>query len=1162
MSAFDGQHYVFTADNSQVLQSLQQINGAMQGSQQFAQNAQAQSGGNAATKAFYAQQTATHKAALAEQVAEAKTTYAALNNENKAYWQTQVAQAKQGFSALSAEQKHNYTQAESAQKSSQQIQLAQTKAFGTQQTGYFKTLNSGYLAGIRSYYTQSNATHKAGLAQWLNSQKTADAQIINNQKHTNAILLQQQKHADAVRLAERRAQLAEEARLNRQSSNAGSYIGGGISQAIATIAGGNLVATAITASLRGVAEAFGLVFQAAGAAASAIGSFVSTGLQYSQMIETTTRAIQTLITANYDLKDSSGNVLTGMQEFAAAGGIAAESVEKLRVAALESPLSFQELLLGFQQTAAQASEAGIKIEELVPLTLKLGGAVKTLGLDTRQVQQEIRAILTGRVGPSEQLGRVLGVNNELIKQWKEQGTLVAELSKRLQPFVYGLEDAKKDMDVLSSSTVDLYDNIARLGTTQLFEELKRSLYDILTGLTTSEGALEEPLNSALKVLDDLSGKAGELANIFAEKVVNAIIGISEWIEENKVQILNTGDAAISATLAVTDALGEVLQLVGNILGVNARTLDTVEKENVFLGFIQAVLGTIEGIAHAIQGVFMALNDITQNWVAQLFYAASGLQSIVNLLSRANAEAGAARAAAADAARNQSLVDDANRKARMNSELAQRGLLGPPGGGRKGGGGGGGGKGGGGQDIAEQRDRILRQYALKAEKDTLDSLLGINQDLAKIEFERLQAIQKLAEEAKKYKIAASDVLRITTQINEEANKDTERAIEKNRLLQQDYENNLAIWRLKLDGREVDADILEMDAKKEENYRKLLEIYRVGEQAKIDMLQKQYETMLSQEAVLKRWSAAVKDVLSDMKSIEEVITHMGIDLSAIAQQPLPFETDFDFIEKTREQLRGLTDLTKLSGTEIKGIGDRLKELGTTVEGLATAFGHAASNSTQLYQQMEAMERFGPAMQKMIGTLQEATDQALATAQNLTALAIPNTFSLIGESLGKAFAGVEDFGKAFKEGMLGMLGELASAWGRWFILVGTGNLLFGNPVGAAQIAAGIALTAFGAYLSAKAGGSNASEGGGSSSTSTAGPSSTQSAGPPPIPRRQFNTSGESRFGQPIWFGPDSSYYGGDTAPMAIVEVRVGEGVIMESVVRGVSRGSGRIAMRRKRL
>ena len=111
-----------------------------------------------------------------------------------------------------------------------------------------------------------------------------------------------------------------------------------------------------------------------------------------------------------------------------------------------------------------------------------------------------------------------------------------------------------------------------------------------------------------------------------------------------------------------------------------------------------------------------------------------------------------------------------------------------------------------------------------------------------------------------------------------------------------------------------------------------------------------------------------------------------------------------------------------------------------------------------------RSGAVMERSFLTIADAADQARDTIASFGAA----TAIAFGEvAAGTSTLG--DFGKA----MLGALGDMASQWGQFFLLMGTGNLFIAPAIGAAQIGAGLALIGLGSFVSAKARGGAAQVG-----------------------------------------------------------------------------------------
>ncbi len=146
---------------------------------------------------------------------------------------------------------------------------------------------------------------------------------------------------------------------------------------------------------------------------------------------------------------------------------AASGVEELKRQAKEAPGTIQDLVGGLTAIAGPGLAAGLRLEELIDLTVKLSQASSRLGLDQGQLVQESRALITGNVTLDASLAQALGVTNEMIRSAKEQGRLYQFLIEQLGPLAASADTATVNF----SNLQDTIDQIAGKISKPVFEGL-------------------------------------------------------------------------------------------------------------------------------------------------------------------------------------------------------------------------------------------------------------------------------------------------------------------------------------------------------------------------------------------------------------------------------------------------------------------------------------------------------------------------------------------------------------------------------------------------------------------------------------------------------------------------------------------------------------------
>ena len=113
--------------------------------------------------------------------------------------------------------------------------------------------------------------------------------------------------------------------------------------------------------------------------------------------------------------------------------MAAGMTEKIQDDALKFGLSIDALAHTTQAILAVGGAAKLTIPQIQDLAAKGTIMVKAFKLPPTQAVQEIRDLIAGGIQPaSSTVANAIGVNDKLIKQWREAGTLATELGKRFE----------------------------------------------------------------------------------------------------------------------------------------------------------------------------------------------------------------------------------------------------------------------------------------------------------------------------------------------------------------------------------------------------------------------------------------------------------------------------------------------------------------------------------------------------------------------------------------------------------------------------------------------------------------------------------------------------------------------------------------------------------
>lgn len=138
------------------------------------------------------------------------------------------------------------------------------------------------------------------------------------------------------------------------------------------------------------------------------------------------------------------------------------------------------------------------------------------GADEMQVRQEIRALMMGTVDQNSQLAQLLqrtvdGPLKQQVDKWKQSGTLIEELGKRLSGFGLASEDLNQTWGAVKSSLQTSTDLVLRAGFTGIVKELSEWLNKVNEYLKTHREEVGDKIKSAWETVKTVMGAVADVA---------------------------------------------------------------------------------------------------------------------------------------------------------------------------------------------------------------------------------------------------------------------------------------------------------------------------------------------------------------------------------------------------------------------------------------------------------------------------------------------------------------------------------------------------------------------------------------------------------------------------------------------------------------------------
>lgn len=291
-------------------------------------------------------------------------------------------------------------------------------------------------------------------------------------------------------------------------------------------------------SLGGLTEAFGgtvvqlakfyLAFKLIQVPGQLVGAFVQlskTALDFASYMQSSRLGIASLIASFDQLEDATGRVLNP----ASAEGWA-ESLDRargiqnqLKRAAIETAAEYEHLLRAMQEGIGPAIQAGFSDKQIVEFTKMMTQAAAAIRLPFDQLGQEVRAIFEGDMSRFSRITRLIfqdlqrqGINvKEQIEEWRQQGVLFDEVSKRLQFFAKAGVEAMNTWETALSNLRDA--TMQALGQAFLgaHEDATAALNTLTKAIVTFNEEGEAIYNPAvIGFLESMAGAVTGLAKAF------------------------------------------------------------------------------------------------------------------------------------------------------------------------------------------------------------------------------------------------------------------------------------------------------------------------------------------------------------------------------------------------------------------------------------------------------------------------------------------------------------------------------------------------------------------------------------------------------------------------------------------------------------------------
>ena len=410
------------------------------------------------------------------------------------------------------------------------------------------------------------------------------------------------------------------------------------------------------------------IFTLARRFAGLIGNAVKEMSRFNSVLEQSRIGFAALLASAGEMVDANGQLVTGAEEYIQALDIAKDIQTKIRLSALGTVATYEDLLGAFQSGIGPGLAAGLNLDQIEAVTIALVKAASTLGVEGAQFTEEVRSIIQGTGAlRTTRLLQIPGLSKENIRLAKEQGRLFDQIIDTLEPFNKATEDITKSWAGLQSQVKDVVSTLLASGSVEYFDTLKAAMDGFVNslakrdkilkdnfGLNNDAVAAVEEVSSALQAVvedfgtlvsfDELFGSLklnfaaiGEVLKLISAFLVPVIVGFGRgvtFVAAMLAGILKIGRVIFKIVpKTVVRGFKEILAFVSSIAGVLLTWLVLTKIYNGLLIATKTIIVSIGVLQSAYLLILEIISAVQKAHIAQksiLLAIAIAINSVVSI----------------------------------------------------------------------------------------------------------------------------------------------------------------------------------------------------------------------------------------------------------------------------------------------------------------------------------------------------------------------------------------------------------------------------------------------------------------------------------------------------------------------------------------------------
>ncbi|MDP3652416.1 MAG: hypothetical protein Q8R67_12110, partial [Rhodoferax sp.] len=265
-----------------------------------------------------------------------------------------------------------------------------------------------------------------------------------------------------------------------------------------------------------------IVFSAVSAAASAVVNVMAqlptSGIQFAASLETTRIGMAGILASMTAVDGKATSFAQGL-------AIASDMTAKLQRDAMLTAASTQELVTAFQAMVGPGLAAGMSLDQIRQLATTGVNAVKSLGMESSQVVQELRDLVQGGITPaSSTLATALGLKDaDIAKAKASTEGLFTFLMERMKGFTAGAEAYSTTFTGTMQQMAEQLQKSAAMAFAPLGEELKVQAKGITEALSDDANVAQfQKLTGAAQMIAQALGQTTQAAIRHSDAIVTVV----------------------------------------------------------------------------------------------------------------------------------------------------------------------------------------------------------------------------------------------------------------------------------------------------------------------------------------------------------------------------------------------------------------------------------------------------------------------------------------------------------------------------------------------------------------------------------------------------------------------------------------------------------------